>query len=322
MRWARRLPILFAALLLLPVGIALVFRVAAAFRETDTAVPVGTSLVPTRLGTVAARIEGDHARPAILLVHGTAAWSGFWRDVSRHLRERGWRVIAVDLPPFGYSGRDPGGRYDRVSQAERLAVLLRRTGAGPTVVLGHSFGAGAATELAVRHPEQVRRLVLVDAALGPLDPGPGKSAPERLLALGPVAQGVTAASVTNPLATGALLRSFMSRKAPAARWVETIQQPMRRTGTTAAYAAWLPALFETDDGALSRRRAALAAIKPPVAIIWGETDTVTPLAQGQALAGITRARRFTVLKAVGHIPHVEAPREFTAALDQILADGG
>ena len=113
-----------------------------------------------------------------MLIHGTAAWSGFWREVADHLAGRGWRVIAIDLPPFGWSGHDPEGRYDRATQAERLAAVLR---ARPkkAVVVGHSFGAGAATELALRHPDEVKGLVLVDAALGKLDRGEALAEPPR-----------------------------------------------------------------------------------------------------------------------------------------------
>jgi hypothetical protein len=55
--------------------------------------------------------------------------------------------------------------------------------------------------------------------------------------------------------------------AQAQNWVDMLQQPMRGRGTTAAYAAWLPALFARNDGAPSRQGKALAAIKVPVALI-------------------------------------------------------
>lgn len=318
LRWAF---VGLASLAVLIVGAGLTFRSVAAFRESGAALPAGSSFIPTRSGRVAVRIEGPARGEIVLIVHGTAAWSGFWRDMSRHLGGRGWRVVAVDLPPFGYSDRDPQARYDRVTQAERLSDVIRASGAGRAIVLGHSFGAGAATELALRHPEQLRQLVLVDAALGTLDPGRGKSAMVRTVETRAIAEGVTAATVTNPLATRRLLRSFMARKDAADPWVGVVQQPMRRTGTTSAYAAWLPALFETDDGAWSRHSARLAAMRVPVAIIWGDADTVTPIEQGRRLERLMRAASFTVLKDVGHIPHIEAPSAFAAALDGALQAG-
>ena len=47
----------------------------------------------------------------------------------------GWRVIAVDLPPFGYSERDAEARYDRTAQARRLAAVVEAQARRPAVVV-------------------------------------------------------------------------------------------------------------------------------------------------------------------------------------------
>jgi pimeloyl-ACP methyl ester carboxylesterase len=238
--------------------------------------------------------------------------------VADHLAGRGWRVIAIDLPPFGWSGRDPEGRYDRATQAERLAAVLR-TQPKRAVVVGHSFGAGAATELALRHPDELKGLVLVDAALGQFD-AEGEGAAAKTIGFTPLAQVVTSAAVTNPAALEPLLRSMIARKEKAAAWVPVLRQPMQREGTTASYATWLPNLFSKDDGSMSRRSENLRKIAVPVSLIWGEADTVTPLAQGRHIAELTGARSPKVLPGVGHIPHIEDPEAFLAALDSALSD--
>lgn len=297
--------------------ILLVLRGLAAAREDGAPPPPDTQIVATPTGTVAIHASGPANGPRLVIVHGTAAWGGFWRDIAASLAKQGWRVIAVDLPPFGWSGHDPQARYDRISQAERLAAVITATGAGPATVVAHSFGAGAATELALRHPDRVRGLVLVDAALGGLDPT-ADTGLAKAMRLRPLAELVTAASLTNPAALPPLLRSLLANKDSAEPWVATLSAPMKREGTTSAYAAWLPNLFAATDGALSRSSAQLRQIKVPVAIIWGGADTVTPLAQGQRLAALTRARSLTVLPGVGHIPHIEDPSGFTAALEKSL----
>ena len=304
------------ALLIFILALLLVARVAAGFRERGAAAPAGTQRFTTPSGAVAARVVGRPDGPSIVLVHGTAAWSGFWKDVADHLASRGWRVVAIDLPPFGWSDHDPQRRYDRIAQAERLNAVLKAQ-RRPAVVVAHSFGAGAATELALRHPDEVRALVLVDAALGELDPK-GEGAAARLLSARPVAEAVTSAGLTNPAALEPLLRSMIVRKDMARRWLPVLRQPMRRKGTTSAYAAWLPSLFAKDDGALSRRSDRLSAIRVPVALIWGGADSVTPLEQGRRISALTRARSLTVIPGVGHIPHIEDPQAFQAALDRAL----
>ncbi|WP_260181063.1 alpha/beta fold hydrolase [Sphingomonas sp. BK580] len=274
-------------------------------------------MIDTPLGQVAVDEQGSRSGRTVLIVPGTAGWSGFWRNVTAHLVARGYHVVAVDLPPFGYSEHDARARYDRRSQAARLRAVLAATSPMPAIVVAHSFGAGPATELALVDPKRVARLVLIDGALGELDPaGPGGNA---LLRLPFIAQPLVAATLTNPHAIGALSRSMLARKEAAAEWRETLRAPMRRPGTTAAYAAWLPSLLAADDGAPSRRTEALLGLKPAVRLIWGEADTVTPISQGLALARLLRAP-ITRLPGVGHVPHIEDPTHFLPALDAALEE--
>ena len=306
------------ALVIFVLVLFIILRVTAALRENGAEAPSSTVRFQTPTGAVAARLSGPIDGPPIMLIHGTAAWSGFWRQVADHLAGRGWRVIAIDLPPFGWSGRDPESRYDRATQAERLAAVLR-TQSKRAVVVGHSFGAGAATELALRHPGELKGLVLIDAALGQFDAGQ-EGATARALGFRPLAEVVTSAAVTNPAALEPLLRSMIARKERASAWLPILREPMLREGTTSAYAAWLPNLFTKDDGSLSRRSENLRKIAVPVSLIWGEADTVTPLDQGRHIAELTQARSLKVLPGVGHIPHIEDPHAFLAALDAALTD--
>lgn len=303
--------------LLAAVAVLAVIRGAAWVRERDGRVPAHLRSVATPLGRVTVDEHGVPTRPTVLIVPGTAGWSGFWRDVSSHLAARGYHVVAVDLPPFGYSEHDAAAHYDRRSQAARLSAVLATTARGPAIVVAHSFGGGSATEFALGHPDQVARLVLVDGALGELDPSSNGGVP--LLRSAVLSQPLIAATLTNPHAIGALSRSMLAKKEAAARWRETLRAPMRRPGTTAAYAAWLPSLLAADDGASSRRSSALRLMKPPVRLIWGEADTVTPIAQGLQLSRLLGAP-ITRLPGVGHVPHIEDAVHFLPALDAAIAE--
>jgi pimeloyl-ACP methyl ester carboxylesterase len=202
-----------------------------------------------------------------------------------------------------------------------MAVLRKLNGERPAIVVAHSFGAGAATELALRSPAQVRQLVLVDAALGTLDPPAASPGAGAMLMRQPVVmQPIVAATLTNPWAMSSLLRSMLARKQAAGPWIETLREPMRRSGSTAGYAAWTPALFATTDAGWSRRTEGLSRMTPPVALIWGEADSVTPIGQAEKLAKILHARSFQRLPGVGHIPHIEDPAHFLAALDRAIEE--
>lgn len=292
-------------------------RGAAAYRERTDDPPAATRWIPTALGAVAVQASGPPGGRPVLLVGGTAGWSGFWSDVAQHLAGHGYRVIAVDLPPFGFSAHDPLRRYNRVNQAERLSAVLKAMAPNaPAIAVGHSYGAGPVLEAALRHPSQMRQLVLVDAALGAFDAAPRPA--NWGLRQSPLAELAVATGFTNPWALRPMLRSLLARKQAGDRWAETLRRPMRRPGTTPAYAAWLPELFNTDDGAASRRSATVAAMRTPVSLIWGEADQVTPISQGETLSHLTRATHFIRLPGVGHIPHIEDPDHFLAALDTAI----
>jgi pimeloyl-ACP methyl ester carboxylesterase len=85
-------------------------------------------------------------------------------------------VHVVDLPGFGLSG-DPGRVLDVTEQADHLADWLEAAGLPPVVVLGNSFGCQVAVDLAVRHPDLVRGLVLVGPTMDPA----ARTAPRQIL---------------------------------------------------------------------------------------------------------------------------------------------
>ena len=109
-------------------------------------------------------------------------------------------AAALDLPPFGFSDRP--GTYTREAQAARVESVMRALGAPPAIIVGHSFGSGAATEFVLRYPQSARGLVLIDPALGLMSP------PSELpLLLRPkwIREILVSLTLTNPLATKPLL---------------------------------------------------------------------------------------------------------------------
>lgn len=115
---------------------------------------------------------GDPAAPPLLLTHGTGAWSGTWESNVTAMAQAGYRVIAMDLPPFGFSSRPASRNYSRHEQALRILGLIDSLQAGPVTLLGHSYGGGPAAEAAMLQPDRVRQLILLDAAIGLVEKPP------------------------------------------------------------------------------------------------------------------------------------------------------
>jgi haloalkane dehalogenase len=110
--------------------------------------------------------ESLEGREPVVMLHGNPTWSFYYRDLIRSLRDR-HRVIAPDHIGCGYSDKPGDDRYEyslqqRVSDVEALLDALVPT-EKLTLVL-HDWGGMIGMGWAVRHPERVRRIVLLNTA--------------------------------------------------------------------------------------------------------------------------------------------------------------
>lgn len=266
--------------------------------------------------------EGPADGFPVVFVHGTGAWSEAWRGAMRAVGGAGMRAIALDLPPFGFSQRPEAPRYSKEDQGRRIVGVLDALALKEVVLVGHSFGGGPTMEAALRTPQRVRAVVLVDAALSISagEPAPAPLPVRAFLASGPVRDGVVATFLTNPLFTRKLLQGFIDDPARATdEWVVLYQRPLVVTDTTAAVGDWLPALLAPPAVAQSERPAAYRALKLPLYLIWGERDTITPLAQAEQLVKLAPHTELAVMKGVGHIPQVEDAAGFNRVLLEQLS---
>ena len=115
-------------------------------------------------------VQGDGVRlavrewpgqgPSILLLHGLASSSHIWDLVAPRLAPR-FRVVAYDQRGHGLSGKPSSGYgFDRLTAD--AAAVIRRVRLGRPVVVGHSWGANVALQLAVERPRLVLGHALVD----------------------------------------------------------------------------------------------------------------------------------------------------------------
>lgn len=124
--------------------------------------------------------EGPETGDPVVMVHGNPTWSFFFRKLIHALSDR-YRTIAPDHIGMGLSGV-PGEEdyaYTLQSRIDDLALLLetRRIADGITLVV-HDWGGAIGLGYALRHPERVRRLVILNTAAFHLPKG--KAFPRNL----------------------------------------------------------------------------------------------------------------------------------------------
>jgi len=248
------------------------------------------------------------------------AWSGAWEPSLEALAKSGHRAVAGDLPPFGYAQRPASRDYTTTAQAQRLLALIDTLGGEGVVLVGHSFGARATVEAALQLGDRLRALVLVAPALGlQQDPAPPGAVERLLLETPPVRNTLAAALGTNPWMTGVFLHQFTARhEVLTAERIDVYRRPLVVEGSTEAVGDWAKT-FVLDR---SRPASALAdsyrRIDVPVLLIWGDRDTVTPLAQGRHLAALLPQVQFELLEGIGHIPQLEDEAAFNVLLLKFL----
>src|SRR5262245_59310718 len=147
---------LFTILVLLIVAVAVICRVSGAARErqgAEQAAPSTGRFVSAGDVKLFVQEAGPVKGTPILLVHGTGACSEIWRETMTALARAGFRAIAIDVPPFGYSGKPSGPpEYSPEKQAKRIAAALDALSLRKVVFVGHSVGARPTVETALRAP--------------------------------------------------------------------------------------------------------------------------------------------------------------------------
>ncbi|HSL11774.1 MAG TPA: alpha/beta hydrolase [Actinomycetota bacterium] len=119
------------------------------------------------------RIAGDDVAgaPTLLLHHGLASSQRIWDLMLPRLARR-FRVVTYDARGHGVSAK-PASGYGFPSVVEDAVAVIRATRSRRPIVVGHSWGAMVALEIAARRPRSVAGAVLVDGGVAPIGAGRG-----------------------------------------------------------------------------------------------------------------------------------------------------
>lgn len=104
-------------------------------------------------------VEGGNGKPLLLLPGWPETWWSYRKTAL--LLSPEYRVIIVDLPGMGSSGRMPGG-YDKKSMAAALFEMTRQMGFDKVCIAGHDIGAHVAFGFAANYPEATEKLIMLD----------------------------------------------------------------------------------------------------------------------------------------------------------------
>ncbi|MFP4468513.1 MAG: alpha/beta fold hydrolase [Bacteroidales bacterium] len=239
----------------------------------------------------------EERKGSCLLLHGFGASTYSWQEVADSLHQIGYEVVAVDLPPFGYSDKSDGINQSVTAHALRLKKLTGEALPGRRWHLaGHSMGGSVAQAFALQYPKQLRSVTFVSAVLFPSledEPRPARAllrlSPLRFL-LGEFAEEwvITRRRVED------MLESAYGMP-PDEDQVEAYLRPLQIPGTARAILA--AAAFHEELVSLDAAR-----LEVPALAIWGDSDTWIPVESREKVLERMPGTELSLLEGVGHNP--------------------
>ncbi len=153
---------LAAIIALLVIGAwALLFRSDLAREELSQYINEESEFIELPMGAnMHFRDQGNMSGPVIVLVHGGYGSLQNWEYWTPWLQDD-YRMISMDLPAHGLTGRTASDRYTRQDMVQSVRELLNELGVDSFTMAGHSMGGGVALQYALTYPEQVNAMILV-----------------------------------------------------------------------------------------------------------------------------------------------------------------
>lgn len=276
--------------------------------STPSSPEIGRSLL------AAGRLTNVHdlgSGAPVLLIHGSGpgvtAWAN-WRLVMPALAESR-RVIAPDMAGFGYTERRPDDDYSMDNWVSHAVGVLDALGIERTDLVGNSFGGAIALALAIRHPERVRRLVLMGSVGVKFEITPALDA---VWGYQPSLE-----SMRGLLDLFAYDRGLVNDDLARLRYEASV-----RPGFHESFAAMFPAPRQRWVDAMASAEADIRALPHQTLVIHGREDKVIPLLTSQTLSTWIPRAQLHVFGQCGHWTQIEHAGRFARLVTDFLSEAG
>jgi pimeloyl-ACP methyl ester carboxylesterase len=258
-------------------------------------------------GVSTSLLEGGEG-PPMVLIHGQGGFAEIMGPLIRMVVDR-YRVVVPDLPGMGRS-EVRTGTLDAHLFTAWLGELIAKTCDQAPIVLGGSMGGSIALRLAVERGDELSKVILVDSgSLGRFLPPPS-----LLFAL--------IRFIRKPDRAGAARMQrqiFLDAdrvRAQAGERLEALEDyQIDRAKQPSVNAANRTLLRQVGTKQVPDEQ--LRRIEAPVAMIWGRRDRVMPFKYAER-ASVRFGWPLYAIEEAGHLPFVEQPAAFDAALRAIL----
>jgi pimeloyl-ACP methyl ester carboxylesterase len=255
--------------------------------------------------------EGDLTQPLLVLLHGFGDSFTTWEGWVRELKTQ-FHVISLDFPGHGLTRAPAGYQLSGDGLADFVDAFAAKLALPKFAVAGNSMGGGVAWQLAVRHPDRIDALILVDAAGFPNEKPPTEVPLAFKILQYPIGRAVLRNIDNRPLVDEGLKTDVYDKAliTPAIvdRWAEFQRAPGHRA-----------ILIGINFGAQTQATAdVLGTIEVPTLVLHGESDVLIEPASARKFAAAIPGAKLITYPHVGHLPQIEIPKRSAADVAAFL----
>ncbi len=247
------------------------------------------------------RDTGNKTGPTILMIHGTSDSLLTWEPISDYLQSR-FRLISIDLPGHGFSSAAESISFTMLVDAAHQTLVSR--GVKSAIWMGNSLGGGVAWRAALRHPQAVEALILLNSSGAPRASRSRSNIGFRILA-NPVGRFIGRNITPRALIEKSLLGSVNNHELLTDSLVDRYWELLRLPGNREALANL--ATMPRSDSDWNN----IGGLTVPTLIVWGDADQIIPMTQGNKFLDAISGSEFISYADIGHLPMIEAPERLS-----------
>ncbi|WP_017718654.1 alpha/beta fold hydrolase [Kamptonema formosum] len=258
-----------------------------------------------------AKPVNETEQPPVLLLHGIPSLSYSWTEVMPALAEQGFRAIAPDWIGFGRSSFPDRRDFAYTPDAfiDALAAFLKTLEIQQFYLVAQGFLGSVGLQYALRHPEQVGRLAVLNAPVSPDAKLPWKI---QQLGLPLVGDMMT----QDPLLVDRTLEAG-SRFVVSDEDLDVYRRPFLKSSDAGRSLLATVRNLQLKQ-AMAEISSGFSRWAQPTLIVWGMADPWLPFTQAETFAGIVQNAEIVKLEEAGHYPQEHWSVEVSNALIPFL----
>ena len=245
---------------------------------------------------------------AIVLVHGTGASLHTWNAWAQELSQT-HRVIRLDLPAYGLTGKDPKKRYSSKDYVDLIDAFLKELDVNQFHLAGNSLGGLVSWLYASYHPDKVQKLILIDPSGFPSKKSPMVISLAKTPGINMLIRYVTPKAFIKKNLKEVYYNPDLISTQILDRYYELTLAPGNRTAFIDR------AKIERED--YTDR---LGLITNHTLILWGAEDAWIPLKNAYCFEEKIATSTVVVMKETGHLPMEEKPAKSLAITIDFLSN--